>query len=447
VQQIFHKQLLPTYDVFDEDRYFERGSQPVVLELNGWRLGISICEDLWNDADFWRKRGPRLRYRRDPIAKLCQQDVAAVINLSASPFAVGKPNLRAAMVGSMAAKYRVPFLYVNQVGSNDDLIFDGHSFACDSHGLVTAQAAGFRPDMLLFDLAHQRGTYVERDAEPTSEIWRALVLGVRDYVVKAGFRKVLLGLSGGIDSTLVAAIAADALGGENVLGVLMPSPYSSDHSVQDALALAQNLGMPTYTLPIAPAMQAYDQILQEPFTGLAADITEENIQARIRGTLLMALSNKFGHLLLTTGNKSEMAVGYCTLYGDMCGALAVIGDVYKTRVYDLARWYNDQRGWAILPLNTLHKAPSAELRPNQTDQDSLPPYELLDRILYLHIERLQSGAEIIAQGIDAPTVQRVLRLMRIAEFKRKQAAPVLKVTERAFSSGWRLPIVKRDWEA
>ena len=438
VASAFHKSLLPTYDVFDEDRYFEPFPAPQILELDGWRLGISICEDVWNDRDFWKRR----RYHRDPIEALAQSGAQAIINLSASPFTVGKHNLRESMLGHMAGKYHLPVVIVNQVGGNDDLIFDGRSAAFGPSGKVFARAEGFREDLVVADLAAGTGTIVEDDFTPEAEIWNALVLGVRDYARKTRFRKVLLGLSGGIDSALTAAIAAEAVGAENVLGAMMPSCYSSPGSIDDSLELARNLGIQTCTLPISSIMQGYECVLTDSFRGYSADVTEENIQSRIRGNLLMALSNKYGSLLLTTGNKSEMSVGYCTLYGDMNGGLAVIADLPKMMVYRVSRWLNLRN--AAIPEAILTKAPSAELRPGQTDQDSLPPYELLDQILELHVEHCQSAEEIIAQGFDEPTVRRVLRLVRMAEFKRKQAAPVLKVTSRAFGTGWRMPIVRQE---
>jgi NAD+ synthase/NAD+ synthase (glutamine-hydrolysing) len=435
---VFHKTLLPTYDVFDEDRYFEPGAGPQILDLGGWRLGISICEDVWNDRDFWSRQ----RYHPDPIEGLAKAGAQAILNLSASPFTVGKQLVRESMLGHLARKYGLPVAYVNQVGGDDDLIFDGRSGVFDAHGRLSARAKGFQEDLLVTDLAGAAGSISEDDFEPEAEIWSALVLGVRDYARKTGFRKAVLGLSGGIDSALTAAIAAAALGPGNVQGVMMPSCYSSPGSVDDSLELARNLGVQTLVLPIAGIMRTYDTALADVFRGLAPDVTEENIQSRIRGNLLMALSNKFGSLLLTTGNKSEMSVGYCTLYGDMNGGLAVIADLPKMMVYRVARWRNRRK--PDIPEATLTKAPSAELRPNQTDQDSLPPYELLDQILELHIERCQSAEEIVEQGYDEQTVRRVTRLVRLAEFKRKQAAPGLKVTSRAFGTGWRMPIVRRE---
>jgi NAD+ synthase (glutamine-hydrolysing) len=437
----FHKTLLPTYDVFDEDRYFEPAHEPQILELNGCRLGISICEDVWNDRDFWQRR----RYHEDPIEVLAKAGAQAIVNLSASPFTVAKQTLREDMLGQMARKYRLPLVFVNQVGGNDDLIFDGRSTAFNQEGRLFARAKGFEEDLIVVDLAagvSGPDTIAADDFEPEAEIWNALVLGVRDYARKTRFQSVLLGLSGGIDSALTAAIAADALGRENVLGVMMPSRYSSLGSVDDSVELARNLGIETLTLPISGIMETYECTLADAFRGRAPDVTEENIQSRIRGNLLMALSNKYGSLLLTTGNKSEMSVGYCTLYGDMNGGLAVIADLPKMMVYRVSRWRNRRK--PDIPEAILTKAPSAELRPDQTDQDSLPPYELLDQILELHVERCQSAEEIIEQGFDEQTVRRVLRLVRMAEFKRKQAAPVLKVTSRAFGTGWRMPIVRQE---
>jgi NAD+ synthase/NAD+ synthase (glutamine-hydrolysing) len=373
---------------------------------------------------------------------LAHAGVEAILNLSASPFTAGKQPMREEMLGHMALRHGIPLAYVNQAGANDDLIFDGRSCAFDGEGRMFARAKGFAEDILGFDLDEGIGTIADDDFAPEAEIWNALVLGVRDYVRKTRFSKVLLGLSGGVDSALTAAIAADAVGPENVLGVMMPSIYSSPGSVGDSVELAQKLGIRTIALPIADIVETYGAVLREPFEGFQPDVTEENIQSRIRGNLLMALSNKFGSMLLTTGNKSEMAVGYCTLYGDMNGGLAVIADLPKTMVYRVSRWRN--RRSADIPESILTKAPSAELRPDQTDQDSLPPYDVLDEILERHVEMSQSAEEIITQGFDEATVRKVLRLVRAAEFKRKQAAPVLKVTSRAFGTGWRMPIVRQE---
>jgi NAD+ synthase (glutamine-hydrolysing) len=437
--QRFRKALLPTYDVFDEDRYFEpyRGAQ--ILEIAGRRIGVSICEDVWNDRDFWKRR----RYHHDPIEELVRAGAQAIVNLSASPFSVGKHLRREEMLGSMARRHRVPVVYANQFGGNDDLVFDGRSCGFNADGEAIARGRSFDADVVVCDIDHGARIGAPSDIEAESEIWRALVLGTRDYARKCGFTSAVLGLSGGVDSALTAAIAVDALGAGRVLGVLMPSPYSSQGSIDDAVALVRNLGIDTITLPIEPAMRVMEQTLAPAFKDAPGDVTEENIQARVRGNLLMALSNKRGALLLTTGNKSEISVGYCTLYGDMSGGLAVIADVPKTAVYRVSRWLNESKGRAIIPEATLTKAPSAELRPNQTDQDSLPPYDVLDDILQRHIEQHQPASEIVAAGFDAATVRRVLRLVRLAEFKRKQAAPGLKVTDRAFGTGWRMPIAAR----
>lgn len=438
VGPLFQKTLLPTYDVFDEDRYFEPAREPGILELNGVKLGISICEDIWNDRDFWQRR----RYHTDPVETLTRHSADVIVNLSASPFTVGKEPLRERMLAQMAKKYGLPLVWVNQVGANDDIIWDGRSGAFDAQGRMFARAKGFAEDIVVVDTASARGTIAEDDFTPEAEIWDALVLGVHDYARKTRFTKVLLGLSGGIDSALTAALAAAAMGPENVLGVLMPSEYSSAGSIEDSLDLASRLGIHTVTLPISEIMGTYQHILCDAFKGFPPDVTEENIQSRIRGNLLMALSNKYGSLLLTTGNKSEIAVGYCTLYGDMNGGLAVIADLPKTMVYRVARWRNQTR--PEIPEAILTKAPSAELRPDQTDQDTLPPYDALDQILELHVEQSKSAEEIITRGFDEATVRRVLRMVRMAEFKRKQAAPVLKVTSRAFGTGWRMPIVRQE---
>jgi len=441
VTAICAKSLLPTYDVFDEDRYFEAGAGISILDVAGRRCAVSICEDVWNDRDFWQ----RPRYHRDPIEEARDAGAEVVLNLSASPFEAGKQRVRERMLGALATKHEVPIVYVNQVGGNDDLVFDGRSTVVGKDGSLLARGAAFREDVVVVDLG--AGARVEPDDTLVeAEIYEALVLGTRDYARKCGFARALVGLSGGIDSALTAAIAADALGADRVLGVMMPSPYSSAGSIDDSVALARHCGIQTETLPIASIMGAFDDALRDVFAGRERDVTEENIQARIRGNLLMAISNKTGALLLTTGNKSELAVGYCTLYGDMSGGLAVIADVPKTMVYRVSRWLNARDGRAIIPESILTKAPSAELRPNQTDQDSLPPYDVLDAILERHIEDHQSHHEIVAAGFDSATVRQVLRLVRIAEFKRKQAAPGLKVTDRAFGTGWRMPIARSDWD-
>lgn len=447
VRQIFHKRLLPNYDVFDEDRYFESGQDSNIFTLKSpaqdLRVGVTICEDIWNDEGFWGKRN----YQSDPIADLSNQGVDLIVNLSASPYSVGKPKFREAMLRHASIHYQQAILYANQVGGNDDLIFDGNSFGLNRQGEIVCRGNAFDTDLVIADYNLEtrdftRTTQAQSENED-AEIWAALVLGLRDYVRKCGFSKVVLGLSGGVDSALVAAIAAAAIGAENVLGILMPSPYSSDHSVKDALDLANNLGIQTQKLPIGDLMKTYDQTLAELFANTEFGIAEENLQSRIRGNLLMAISNKFGHLLISTGNKSEMAVGYCTLYGDMNGGLAAIADVPKTRVYSICEWLN--RSTEIIPNNILSKPPSAELKPGQVDQDSLPPYDVLDDILDQFILGHKSAAEIVASGHDAGTVERVTKLVTRAEFKRKQAAPGLKVTDRAFGTGWRMPIASKEF--
>jgi NAD+ synthase (glutamine-hydrolysing) len=443
ILRAFGKTLLPTYDVFDEDRYFEPAQGPQVLDLAGTRVGISICEDIWNDADFWNRK----RYHADPIRELVEAGARCLVNISASPFTAGKQGLRERMLSGIARKYGIPLLYVNQAGGNDDLVFDGRSCAFSAAGDLIARAAPFGEDSLVLDIFQERPGQVHADDfTPESEIWNALVLGTRDYVRKTGFTRVLIGLSGGIDSSLVAAVATEALGRENVLGVLMPSPYSSGGSVTDARALGEGLGIRTTMLPIDGIMKSFDATLSGEFSGLPRDITEENLQARIRGTLLMALSNKFGSLLLSTGNKSETAVGYCTLYGDMNGALTVLADVPKTMVYRIARWLNARGPGPVIPESVFLKPPSAELRPGQTDQDTLPPYDLLDEILHYHIEEHESPSDIVARGYDPEVVHRVIRMVKDAEFKRKQAPPGIRVTDRAFGTGWRMPIAAKDWE-
>jgi len=452
VQQVFHKRLLPTYDVFDEDRYFAVGNGSNVFTLNlkggaSLNIGVTICEDIWNDEKFWGKRN----YADDPVAELAtNHELDLLLNLSASPYAVGKQKLRESMLSHSAIMHNLPLLYANQVGANDDLIFDGRSMAFDRHGKIITRGKSFEEDLLVINLDEvslDSSRYESDDAE----IFAALVLGVRDYVQKCRFRQVVIGLSGGIDSALVAAIAAEAIGKENVLGVLMPSPYSSAHSITDAIALAHNLGISTQTIPIQPMMEAFDASLSNLFAGQTSDVTEENLQSRIRGSLLMAISNKFGHLLLSTGNKSEISVGYCTLYGDMNGGLAAIADVPKTRVFSICKWLNrtssllmiKQENSEVIPVNIITKPPSAELKPDQLDQDSLPPYDILDDILHKLINQHLAAAEISATGHDPAIVDRVVRLVKIAEFKRRQAAPGLKITNRAFGSGWRMPIASK----
>jgi NAD+ synthase (glutamine-hydrolysing) len=432
------KMLLPTYDVFDETRYFQPATVQFPFKLGGETLGITICEDSWNDKNFW----PERLYDRDPVAELVGKGSSIVLNLSSSPYTLGKRGLREDMLGAVARQQRVPVVYVNQVGGNDSLIFDGSSVAFAGDGRVAARAKSFEEDLIFFDSATGTGDMRPPIDDEFEAAYRALVIGTRDYVRKCGFPKVVVGLSGGIDSALVAAIAADALGAVNVTGVSMPGPYSSEGSVRDAQELAMNLGIELITLPITDMFETYRKVLAMTFKGRAEDATEENLQARIRGNLLMALSNKFGSLVLSTGNKSEMAVGYCTLYGDMAGGLAVISDVPKTMVYDLANFVNRKR--QIIPRDTLTKAPSAELRPNQTDQDTLQPYEDLDRILKAYVEDLQSPEQIAEECLlPVDMVRKVALHVDRSEYKRKQAAPGLKLTSKAFSVGRRFPLAQK----
>ena len=431
-----HKRLLPFYDVFDEQRYFAPAREQRVVELDGVRLAITICEDAWNDKNFW----PRRLYSVDPIEELMSQHPALHINLSSSPFWHGKRPLRRQMLTAIARRDGVPVLMCNQVGGNDSLIFDGSSLAVGANGKLIAQAASFAEDLVIIDPFGAAALPEDAaDDDETEAAYQALVLGTRDYVRKCGFHKVLIALSGGIDSALVAAIARDALGAENVLAVGMPSPYSSAGSIDDSRQLAANLGIRFELIGISELFKEYTQALAPLFSGTRPDTTEENIQSRVRGTLMMALSNKFSALVLTTGNKSEMAVGYCTLYGDMVGALAVIGDLVKTRVYAVCRWLN--RDEEVIPKAILEKPPSAELRPDQKDTDSLPPYDVLDPILEAYVERYEPPEQIAAEyGFDLELVQHVVRLVERSEYKRQQAAPVLKVTSKSFGMGRRFPI-------
>lgn len=431
-----HKTLLPTYDVFDEDRYFEPAAENRPVEFNGVPIGLTICEDLWNDEDFWQDR----RYRRNPAVELVEAGAQFLFNVSASPWHLGKNRIRHAMLGSLVAKLERPLLYCNLVGGNDELVFDGSSLAFSGAGQLVARGAPFAEDFQVVDTAATAAL----GADPTGDeekLHRALVLGLRDYLEKCGFRSAVLGLSGGIDSAVTACLAVAALGAENVWGLSLPSQFSSTGSLDDARQLAANLGIRYDVVPIHAAFAALERELAPLFAGRPADVAEENLQARLRGVILMALSNKFGRLLLTTGNKSEMAVGYCTLYGDMCGGLAVISDVPKTTVYRLARWINRDR--EIIPAASITKPPSAELRPNQTDQDSLPPYDVLDAILEAYVVESRPVADIIAAGFDPATVRRVVRLIDLSEYKRRQAAPGLKVTSKAFGVGRRIPIAQR----
>jgi NAD+ synthase (glutamine-hydrolysing) len=432
------KMLLPTYDVFDESRYFQPAAKQVTYDFGNEHLGITICEDVWNDKNFW----PNVLYDRDPVTELIGQGTTLLLNISASPYTIDKRALRFEMLRSIAVTHRRPVVYVNQVGGNDSLIFDGASLALTADGKVAAQALAFEEDLVLFDTETGQGEMHPQPREEIEYAYRALVIGTRDYVSKCGFKKVLVGLSGGVDSAVVASIAVDALGAENVQGVSMPGPYSSEGSKDDAKALADKLGIKLITVPISDVFDAYRKALAPAFGGRAQDVAEENIQARIRGNYLMALSNKFGSMLLSTGNKSELAVGYCTLYGDMAGGLAVISDVPKLMIYELARWANRER--EVIPQSTLDKPPSAELRPDQKDEDSLPPYDVLDRILKAYIEDLRSPREIADHyGFELKLVRDVALLVDRTEYKRKQAAPGLKITSRAFGFGRPFPIAQR----
>lgn len=431
------KCLLPTYDVFDEDRYFEPAMDIAPVKIAGRKIAITICEDIWNDADFW----PEQRYRKDPVHELVVNGADLVINLSASPWERGKEARRLAMLQRVARDEKVPLVQVNMVGGNDELIFDGHSVALNARGELIALGASFAEDLIMADMADTAipvPPLLPSNAE--EHLFRALVLGVRDYVRKCRFQSVVIGLSGGIDSAIVAVIAREALGADRVWGVSMPSRHSSTGSKDDAAQLAKKLGIRYSTVPIAAPVREVETGLAELFAGRLSDLTEENLQSRMRGLLLMALSNKFGPLVLTTGNKSELAVGYCTLYGDMCGALAVIADVLKTEIYDLARWIN--RDEEIIPWATIEKPPSAELRPDQKDQDSLPPYDVLDRILRAYVVDEAAPAALLTAGIPETTVRDVLNKIVSSEYKRRQAAPGLKVSPRAFGMGRRVPIAQ-----
>ncbi|HBE79075.1 MAG TPA: NAD+ synthase [Firmicutes bacterium] len=432
------KSLLPTYDVFDEARHFDPAVETQVVSFKGEQLGISICEDAWNDPDFWPEQ---MLYDDDPIQKLADQGATLLINISASPFHHGKDELRYNLIRNHARKHHVPFAFVNQVGGNDDLIFDGGSMCFDGEGNPIIVAPFFKEHIQTVDMSKMGAPGSYRPYEKIEAVYQALVLGLGDYLRKCGFNQAVVGLSGGIDSALTATLAVAALGKENVLGITMPSHFSSGGSVEDSRQLAQNLGIQFKVIPIAPIYQAYLGTLTGDFQGKEANETEENIQARIRGNILMAFSNKFGYLALSTGNKSELAVGYCTLYGDMSGGLSVISDVPKTMVYELAEYVN--RVKETIPHNTIAKAPSAELRPDQTDQDTLPPYPVLDKILYYYIEEGYSQEEIIKLGMEPETVTWVIRTVDRNEYKRKQAAPGLKVTSKAFGVGRRMPVAKR----
>jgi len=433
------KMLLPTYDVFDEARNFAPAKHQEVIPFGGRKLALTVCEDAWNDKHFWDRR----LYGIDPVEMLMGSGGNFVINISASPFHLGKREFRTRMLAAIARQYNAPLVMVNQVGGDDQLVFDGSSLALKPNGEVAARAKSFEEDLVFFDTETLAGDLHPQVDGKEASAYAALVLGTRDYVQKCGFKRVIVGLSGGIDSALTACIAVDALGAANVTGVGMPGPYSSSGSIDDARALAANLVIRFEILPIGEVFDDLRKTLQPVFAGRAEDATEENIQARIRGTLLMALSNKFDALVLTTGNKSELAVGYCTLYGDMVGGMAVISDVPKTMVYRLAHYVNSRR--PVIPRATIEKAPSAELRPNQTDQDTLPPYEVLDTILEDYIEDLKTPEQIAAQRhYDLAVVRKVARMIERSEYKRQQAAPGIKITEKAFGMGRRFPIAQKS---
>jgi NAD+ synthase (glutamine-hydrolysing) len=431
------KSLLPTYDVFDETRHFDPALEVEVVPFQDEILGISICEDAWYDPELWFRR----LYPVDPIQGLADQGATVLINISASPFQVGKEELRYRLLAPQARKYGMPLIYVNQVGGNDELIFDGRSLALDQAGEAIAVLPGFKEAVATVDLAQPGTLGLYRPQEQIAAVHQALVLGLKDYLGKCGFAKAVVGLSGGVDSAVTCGLAQQALGPENVLGVLMPSPYTSRASIEDSLVLARNLGVQTRLIPITPIYQSYREALQEPLELAEIDVTLENIQARIRGNILMAISNKYGHMVLSTGNKSELAVGYCTLYGDMSGGLSVLADVPKTMVYELAHYLNRDR--EVIPAQIIRKAPSAELRPDQKDQDTLPPYEILDKIMNHYLVEGLSYGDMVKLGLAPETVQWVIRAIDRNEYKRRQAAPGLKITSKAFGMGRRIPIAAR----
>lgn len=436
VQQVIKKALLPTYDVFDEYRYFEPNKQFECVNFKGKKIALTICEDLWNIND-------NPLYVSCPMDELIKQQPDLMINIAASPFDYRHDEDRISVLAQNAKKYQLPLFYVNQVGSQTEIIFDGGSLVFDKKGNLKAEMKYFEEDMQIFDLQEIESSTQSIDTSlrdsDIAQIYDALILGIRDYFTKSGFTKAVLGLSGGIDSAVVCALACEALGAQNVMSVLMPSKFSSDHSIKDAMDLVNNIGCKYEIIPIKAAADAFDNMLASAFDGLPFNLTEENIQARSRGVVVMAMSNKFGYILLNTSNKSECAVGYGTLYGDMCGAMGVIGDVYKTQVFQLARYINRER--EIIPENTIVKPPSAELRPDQKDADSLPDYDTLDAVLYQYIECKQSARQIIAQGFDKDLVARILKLVNSAEFKRYQTPPILRVSPKAFGMGRRMPIV------
>jgi NAD+ synthase (glutamine-hydrolysing) len=435
IESRHYKSLLPTYDVFDEERYFEPTHTVSPVQFCGKRLGITICEDVWSQEVLARPL-----YKVNPVESLFEQGVDIIVNISASPFEVGKVEKRYKLLSQQASKYNVPFIYVNQVGGNDDLIFDGNSVVFNHEGKIAAQAKDFDEDLLTVDFEQTLRASSSRGSSPVETVYKALVLGLKDYVRKCGFKDVVIGLSGGIDSAVTAALAAHAIGKDHVIGVTMPSQFSSQGSVDDARRLAENLGIQFKIISIKEWFDTCTETLKDEFKGLPFDTTEENLQARIRGEILMALSNKYGYLVLSTGNKSELAVGYCTLYGDMCGGMAVLSDVPKIMVYDLAKYINREK--EIIPQSSIDKPPSAELKLDQIDQDSLPPYEILDGILKSYIEELKDAKEIIAMGYDESVVREVIKKVDRNEYKRKQAAPGLKVTSKAFGTGRRMPIAQ-----
>ena len=443
VKAVTHKTLLPNYDVFDEYRYFEPNSKFELVEYNGKKIAVTVCEDLWDEQPVANSFARSKLYTKSPMEELMTLSPDFVVNIAASPFSYSQIDIRRQIVENKARRHNIPVIYVNQAGANTDLVFDGNSMVVNSKGDVVMQLKGFEEDIRTIDTEEIEEIEAIEFGEPDKikNIQDALVLGVKDYFAKMGFKKATLGLSGGIDSAVTVVIAVMALGKENVRVLLLPSKYSSDHSIKDAVDLAENLGIQYDTVPIKDIVSAFDETLDPLFKGLPPDVAEENVQARIRGTLLMALSNKFGHILLNTSNKSEAAVGYGTLYGDMNGGLSVLGDVYKTDVFKLARYMN--RDEEVIPENTIVKPPSAELRPDQKDSDSLPDYDVLDKVLYRYIEQEQSPKEIIDAGFDEAVVNRAVRLVNMNEYKRYQTPPIIRVSSKAFGIGRRMPLVAK----